>query len=149
MSKQPKPTKPPKPPRYWKGHDTVEADLAKIRELLDLSRQGQYRDGWWRFYAINKIEGPLERVLLARERGEHYPFKTRWTSRHPRGQRLCTCGLIVPARDTPKHLHNAGSSSFVFSARWPDHPAQRAQVEAAFLAAPGHLYIWTPPNSQI
>jgi len=139
MSTAPKPAQPPKTPRYWKGHDTVEADLAKIRELLDLSREGKYRDGWWRFYAINKIERPLERVLLARERGEHYPFKTRWTSRHPRGQRLCTCGLIVPARDTPKHPLIRGSSVSVLNPCWPDDPAQRAQVEVAFLAAPRHL----------
>ncbi len=138
MSAPPKPAKPPKRPRYWKGHVTVEGDFAKIRELLDLSREGECRDGWWRYYAINKIEGPLERVLLARERGEYYPFKTRWTSRHPRGRRLCTCGLIVPAHDTPKHAFSCGSSASVLEPCWPDDPAQRAQVEAEFLAAPGH-----------
>ena len=139
MSTVPKPAKPPKTPRYWKGHDTVEADLANIRELLDLSHEGEYRDGWWRFCATTKIEEPLERIILARERSEHFPFKTRWTSRHSRGQRLCACGLIVPGRDIPNQLHDAGSSSFVFSARWPDDPAQRVRVEAALLATPGHL----------
>jgi hypothetical protein len=133
------------PARYWPGYDTVEADLAKIRELLDLSRDGKYRDGWWRFYAINKIEGPLERVLLARERGEHYPVKTRWTSRHPRGQRLCTCGLIVPAHDTPRHSLSPGTSASVLDPCWPDDPAQRAHVEAAFLASPWHLYVASGP----
>lgn len=76
-----------KPPKYWKGYVTVEADLAKIRERLESSREGKYRDGWWRFYAINKIEGPLLQVLEARARGEHLAFRTVWTAKNPRGQR--------------------------------------------------------------
>jgi hypothetical protein len=128
-----------KPPRYWKGYDTVEADLVNIRELLAKSRAGEYRDGWWRFYAVNKIEGPFLLILAARARGVHVAFKTVWTAKHPRGQRWCTCGLIVPARDTPEQTLNPGSSSYVLDPCWPDDSAHRAQVEATFLAADGHL----------
>ena len=128
-----------KPPKYWKGFDSVEAELAAIRELLDRSRAGEYRDGWWRFYAVNKIEGPLLLIMAARARGVHIAFKTVWTAKHPRGQRWCTCGLMVPARDLPKQLHDAGSSSSTFSARWPDDPAQRNRVETDFTSAAGHM----------
>lgn len=128
-----------KPPKYWKGFDTVEADLAEIRELLDRSRAGEYRDGWWRFYAVNKIEGPLLLIMAARARGVHIAFKTVWTAIHPRGQRWCTCGLIVPATDLPHQTLNAGESCSVLESRWSDDGYVAEQSKEAFHNAPGHF----------
>ena len=132
-----------KPPKYWKGYDTVEADLAEIRELLDRSRAGEYRDGWWRFYAVNKIEGPLLLIIAARARGVHIAFKTVWTAKHPRGQRWCTCGLIVPATDLSRQALNAGESRSVFDASWSDDFEVARLAKEAFEEAPGHLLLAT------
>jgi hypothetical protein len=134
-------TPPKKPPRYWKGFDSVEADFAEIRELLDRSRAGEYRDGWWRFYAVNKIEGPLLLIMAARARGVHIAFKTAWTAKHPHGQRWCTCGLIVPARDIQRLVLGPGASAHVFDSSWPKESAERAEAEALFRTAPGHIEI--------
>ena len=130
-----------KPPRYWKGYDSVEADLADIRELLAKSRAGEYRDGWWRFYAVNKIEDPLVLITAARAHGVHIAFKTVWTAKHPRGQRWCTCGLIVPATDLPLQALNAGESSSVFDASWSDDFEVARQAKEAFDGAPGHIVL--------
>ena len=135
-----------KQPRYWKGFDSVEADLADIRELLAKSRAGEYRDGWWRFYAVNKIEGPLLLIVAARARGVHIAFKTVWTAKHPRGQRWCTCGLIVPATDLPHQALNAGESSSVFDASWSNDSEIARQVKKAFDEAPGHLLLVAYPD---
>jgi hypothetical protein len=45
----------------------------------------------------------------------------------------------VPGCDTPGHTLNAGSSSSVLEQCWHDDPAQRAQLDNEFLAAPGYL----------
>jgi hypothetical protein len=135
-----------KPPKYWKGYDTVEADLADIRRLLARSRAGNYRDGWWRFYAVNKIEGPLLLIVASRARGVHLAFKTVWTAKHPRGQRWCTCGLIVPATDLPHQTLNAGESSSVFDASWSNDSEIARQVKKAFDEAPGHLLLVAYPD---
>ena len=135
-----------KPPRYWRGYDIVEADLVDIRERLAKSRAGEYRDGWWRFYAVNKIEGPLLLILAARARGVHIAFKTVWTAKHPRCQRWCTCGLIVPATDLPHQALNAGESSSVFDASW-SHDFEVARLaKEAFDGTPGHLLLVAYPD---
>ncbi len=45
----------------------------------------------------------------------------------------------MPGCDTPGHTLNAGSSSSVLEQCWHDDPAQRAQLDNEFLAAPGYL----------
>jgi hypothetical protein len=150
MSKRHKQTKPPKPLHYWKGHDTLEADLAKSRELLDLSREGKYRDGWWRFYAINKIEGPLERVLLTRERGEHYPFKTRWPHATPAAigyaRPASSCPPATSPRNSKKQAHRPSCFQQVGRTIPLNEPRSRPRssaghqiINAAGLQSSGHI----------
>lgn len=128
----------PNTPQYWLGHDVVEERLDRAIERVNRPPDGTFRDGWGRYYTLNKIVGPLTGVLAARERGEHEAYETHWGSERGSARRWCTCGLIVEAPDLPPGgPYSDGSAQF--GGKWPADESAQAAARHQFLRAPGHI----------